>query len=234
MIKKILLLMLALVCIMSVSAISAADVNTDNSVASVADTPGNFTELQGEINSISSGGTLELTKNYTNTDNFTMSGIVINKAITIDGKGYTIDGNGKSRIFNITDGITVTLKNITIINGYNNFNPNDPAKSAGGAITVKSSTLFIEDCIFKNSSPSSRGGAISTSGNITVINSTFINNEARGEDKYGGGAIWGSESIILINSSFINNTADGYQGEGGAISSNGDSLYIVGSNFINN
>ena len=60
MIKKILLLMLALVCIMSVSAISAADVNTDNSVASVADTPGNFTELQGEINSISSGETLVL------------------------------------------------------------------------------------------------------------------------------------------------------------------------------
>ena len=45
------------------------------------------------------------------------NGITINKDITIDGKGHTIDAKTLGRIFSIGEGFTVTLTNATLING---------------------------------------------------------------------------------------------------------------------
>lgn len=73
----------------------------DNEVLKETDA-GNFSYLAGEIESANDGDTLELTQNYTYdsaTDENYISGIVIAKAMTIDGKGYTISGNNIARIF---------------------------------------------------------------------------------------------------------------------------------------
>ena len=83
---------------------------------------GNFSSLAGEIDSTTEGETLELAQNYTydsTTDSDYASGIVINKAITIDGKGFTLSGNGAARIFNVAAS-NVVLKNIKFANGYLN------------------------------------------------------------------------------------------------------------------
>ncbi|MCF0227184.1 MAG: hypothetical protein HUK28_07775, partial [Methanobrevibacter sp.] len=63
MFKKILLLIIVLVSLLSVSAISATDNNADSYV--VAESPGNFNDLQDEINAAYESGELVLTKNYT-------------------------------------------------------------------------------------------------------------------------------------------------------------------------
>ena len=63
---------------------------------------GNFTELAEKINSATD--VLELDKDYTYVSGDTVgtTGIKINKTITINGNGCTIDGSNLARIFNIT------------------------------------------------------------------------------------------------------------------------------------
>ena len=82
---------------------------------------GSFAALNTLVNGDSSTN-IVLDKDYTysSSDKIT-DGISISKNNTvIDGKGHTIDAKGKSRIFNIT-ATTVTLKNITFVNGYHNL-----------------------------------------------------------------------------------------------------------------
>ena len=71
---------------------------------------GTFDDLANEINAVEDGGVLNLTKDYIYSDGRT-GGIKINKSITIDGGGNTLDGKHLSRIFNVTAG-NVALKNL--------------------------------------------------------------------------------------------------------------------------
>jgi len=68
---------------------------------------------------------------------------------TIDGKGYTIDGGGKSRIFTIETG--VTIKNVVFVNWKNTA---VYARGFDGNPTIK-----IINCTFKNP-PASSGPAV--------------------------------------------------------------------------
>ena len=68
---------------------------------------------------------------------------MINKSITIDGQGHTIDGNAQSRIFNTVG--NVTLKNIKLINAF---------AQKGGAILADAS-ITCDNVIFENYIPDS-------------------------------------------------------------------------------
>ena len=127
---------------------------------------------------------------------------------------------------------------------------NNNASMNGGAI-FNMDSLFIKDSIFKNNTAynmgedmESYGGAIynqnifsfssegdlimETLGNITIINSSFINNTA---SEYGG-AIENNHGILIIrDSTFTNNTASRI---GGAIENNHGILIIRDSTFTNN
>ncbi|MCF0227062.1 MAG: hypothetical protein HUK28_07150, partial [Methanobrevibacter sp.] len=75
--------MIALVCLLSVSAISAADtINTDDTIAT-ADTQGTFNDL---ANDLSAGGNISLTRDYIQTDSH--GEIIINKDTIINGNGH--------------------------------------------------------------------------------------------------------------------------------------------------
>ena len=129
--SKILLLICLILFIVSLSAVSAAeDVNQtiDDADASVssADTlgvslsddeivgsadNGTFTDLQKKIDDADDGATIELENDYT----YKSSAITINKTITIDGNGYTLDGNNDSIIFGVSDSkITLSLNSTSI------------------------------------------------------------------------------------------------------------------------
>ena len=128
--RKIILAALIMFVLVSLTAVSAVDNNqTDDLAAEDSATvtqdiltdesvgAGDFKELNDNVTSATT--ILELTKNYTYNPDVDLDykdGINITKDITVDGKGYTIDGNGQSRIFNIANA-TVTLKNINFING---------------------------------------------------------------------------------------------------------------------
>ena len=249
MFKKIIILMLTLVCLLSVSAISAADTNNEVIVA-VADSPGNFTELANTINS--ANGTLDLTKNYTNTDNYKKQGIDITKDITINGNGYKIDAQGKSRIFNIADGVSVTLKNLTFINGKA---ADRGTANYGGAI-YNQGDLIVENCQFKDTTAKASGGAIYTlnevsvivrgsnftnitsgfdggavyidEGSLSVMGSNFTNITSEGD----GGAVYMFDGIVVVTDSNFKDTK-AQSGGGGAISTFGGSINVIGSNFNN-
>lgn len=73
-----------------------------------------FTQLSDLINNTGEGNVLELKCDYEYEDS-SIKGIIINKSITIDGKGHRLDGKGVSHIFTVLQG-NFTLKNTIIVN----------------------------------------------------------------------------------------------------------------------
>ena len=242
------IIVICLICfiLIGITSVSAEDNNTDiisenndvyddslsmNNENNVLKSAGDFEDLNSTINGGSS--TIELDRNYTYTSSFNNGeGIVISQNNTIiDGKGHSINGNGQSRIFNVT-ATTVTLKNIVFINGF--------AAANGGAIRGYGDNLRVLNCTFINNTASQWGGAIYSYPNSYSVfyNSTFINNNA-----YIGGAlatIYGYRQDVL-NCIFDSNTA---RDEGGALAIYGtlettnktwsDHVNIKGSIFTNN
>ena len=152
------------------------------------DGEGTFTDLKGLIDS--SEDTLNLSRNYTYSESDNMEeGIVINRALTIEGNGFTINGANASGIFKIYMG-DVVIKNLNFINGHSNY--------YGGAIDGPATAI---NCTFIQNSATSFGGGIFEG---ESINCTFINNSA----SRGGGVY----SSTALDSSFINNTAEAFGG----------------------
>ena len=205
---------------------------------------GDFNRLQKYINRASENSILTLCHDYTFTpvlDNNITAGIIIDKQLTINGNGHTIDALQKARIFQIT-AANVVLNNITFTNTTYNSN--------GGAIYF-SETGTVENCNFTNNT-GKYGGAIHFSETGTVENCNFTNNKATGPNSWGGaslmnsgnvrncnftantatetgGAIW-IKSGSVTNCNFTNNTATR---DGGAIHFNYKSN-ITNCNFTNN
>jgi len=174
-------------------------------------TDGTFAELQTLINNASNGDTITLDKNYKNSGSETY--ITINKDITIDGDGYTIDADLKSRIFYINGAYTFTIQNLTLTQG--NSGSND-----GGAIYVNNSNanLNIDDCIFTNNTATNNGGAIYIGNGTATINADFTTNTISSSgDGHKGGAIYINAGNVTINGNFTNNSG----ARAGAIYTNG-------------
>ena len=210
-----------------------------------------FTKLNETINSENT--VIDLTDNYKYMagDEAFVNGIIINRSITINGNGITIDGSNTARIFNIT-GNDVTINNITFINGradgntdsdrrggailWNGANGtlsnstfnNNTATDYGGAILWWDENGTISNSIFNNNN-AKFGGAIYRYGkNGTISNSTFNNNTAT---QTGGAILWLDENGTISNSTFNNNTAGSY---GGAIRWFAENGTISNSTFNNN
>ncbi|WP_458454359.1 Ig-like domain repeat protein [Methanobrevibacter sp.] len=154
-----------------------------------------FAELENNIANTEIGGTydvkgeFQLNSGATGEEITYAQGIVINKNITIDGHGLTInatDANGnKVRIFNIKNGATVTLKNIILTGG---------SSSNGGAIIVDDATLTLNEVTFTENTASNGGAVYSDNGIVNIVESTFINNTAinAGAVQISNGVIEGS------------------------------------------
>ncbi len=238
-----------LASLLAVSAVSAADnatsdaisVETTDEVISVENTTdeivsveenqiilkenndvGTFDDLQIEIDNATEGSVLNLTRDYNGAYG---SRIQFNKNLTIDGQGHTLDclGKGGCSAFYSKSG-TITLQNLKIINGHNDFN------NKGGAIYIEGSAQYtIINCTFNNNWADDYGGAIYNGVDkpLTIINSTFYKNTA---DDDNGGAIYSKGDLDIINSTFTSNNADD---DGGAIYCE-KSIYLENSLFEKN
>lgn len=169
------------------------DSNDDSDV--LKDEAKTFYDLQTTINQAASGSEIELTSDYTynpSTDS-SKNGITISKAITINGNNRTIDGNGLSRIFQIS-GNNVVLKNLNLVNGY--------TLEYGGAVKWTGSNGKLLDSTLTNNS-ASIGGAIYWGGSNGLIeNNTIENNHAISA----AGAIYKDGSLVSNNNVFDGNT----------------------------
>ena len=204
--------------------------NEIDDVLSAGSSQGSFSDLQTTIKGARAGSTVSLDKDYKSTQS---SSIPIDKSLTIDGKGHTLDCDGKCGAFESKSGY-ITLKNLIIKNGD---------KSKGGAIFISGSARYtLINCTFINNAKdgaaiynnveggslsitssvfdSNTGyGAIFSKGEVYVDDSRFTSNVAKA-----GGAIYCEKSVYIGSSSFSSNKATGYigaQDEGGAIYAKG-------------
>ena len=191
-----------------------------------------FTDLQNAIGLVT--GTLTLNQNVAMTAkeaaDFT-NGITINKDITIDGKGHTIDAKNLGRIFSIGEGFTVTLTNATLING----------KATEGGAIYNDGSLTLSDVKLSDNAADSYGGAVFNNGELVVSDSVFDSNDIvnRGSASvdYGGAAIynWYDGTLTVSGSNFTNNIKNYKNGDRlvGAVATIGDAT-ISDSYFVNN
>ena len=224
--------LLLVVFFISLSAVSADDTtqvnNTDNINEIETDQPTvepkGFIELQNQIWHSQSGDTIELDSDYIQDGQ--RNWISVDRTITIDGKGHTLDGNN-SAIFYVTQTAShVEIRNAIFINGH---------RSAGGAIIADAGSdyLTIKNCTFKDNqaTTSNVGGAVYIKSSFsTITDSTFENNFAPSS----GGAIRleGGNSHTITNNIFIGNKANGNLG--GAINALGHNIKIANNTFTKN
>ncbi|MCC7553928.1 MAG: hypothetical protein KO202_05520 [Methanobacteriaceae archaeon] len=213
-----------------------AEVNSEEDKSTIIDntTSGGISNI---INDEANYNTIYLNPGvYSGEDN---TDITIDRNITIIGNSknnsdVVIDGSNTNRIFNITPTGSLTLKNITLINGL----VNQIGDERGGSINQNGGNLTIENCAFKNNSAINFdwdknsfgfGGAISKLNGTTIIkNSFFEDNVATG-----GGAISQEGGILEIeNCEFISNIGN----YAGASIANGEigTIIVKNSHFKGN
>ena len=145
------------------------------------------------------------------TDDITLSEALppITGTITIEGGGHTISGDNKYRIFEVNRG-NLTINNLTLTKGKVSWQVG--LLEGGGAIMlVGYSTVTVNHSVFTYNS-AGEGGAIGSGfesvPNITINNSSFINNNS---SPGSGGAIgtirMRGGQININNSSFIRNSS---------------------------
>ncbi len=133
--------------------------------------------------------------------------IVLSQALTLSNtagpikiaapaSGVTIDGNDRSDIFTIEQGVSATLDFLTITDGSSAF---------GGAI-YNDGDLVLSSCTIKESRGSSRGGGLYNAGTATITDSTIANNLAYG----GGGGLYNAGTATITDSTIAGNY--GYTG----------------------
>ncbi|WP_296862340.1 Ig-like domain repeat protein, partial [uncultured Methanobrevibacter sp.] len=171
-------------------------------------TLGDFNSLQKYINEASENSILTLYSNYTFipvSDDNLIAGIVINKQLTINGNGFTIDAKGKSRIFKVTAG-SINIINVTLKNGK---------ADEGGAIYFENAISNSNiNATYISNTANTNGGA--NFFNKDVLNSnitgTYISNTAT---MYGGANFFNKDVLNSnITGTYISNTAT--NGDGGA------------------
>jgi uncharacterized repeat protein (TIGR03803 family) len=119
-----------------------------------------------------------------------LSTVSITRDTVIDGAGHqvTLSGGGLVRVLSVDSNVTLTLRNLTLADGV--------ALGSGGAVSNAGGTLIIEQCTFarntawqpKAFSPGSdprdgscaSGGALYSSGSLTVNRCAFVANVASG------------------------------------------------------
>jgi predicted outer membrane repeat protein len=138
----------------------------------------------------------------------------IKGVVIIDGGGQvTLDGQGRTRIFNLNYGGNYFLNNITLQNGFaaNSASANGADGGQGGAIFLQFwAHLHLSNTVFNNNvaetqASCSGGGAITLRGfnSVEIVNSQFNNNAAMN-----GGALNAQFAAITIrDTSFSQNAA---------------------------
>lgn len=147
---------------------------------------------------------------------YKLNNITLTKNITFQGNGnpreIIIDGENKYSIFLIrSPTVYAAFNNITFINGF--------TYDFGGAISMETGNVYVDNCIFINNTAlgDTNAGGISNYGNKThkgylfVNNTLFVNNHA---DHDGGAVTTCYASCDIYNSVFIGNSA---HRDGGAV-----------------
>ncbi len=166
------------------------------------------------------------------------------ETITIEGPGaaVTIDGGGRSRVFQVDAGVTASLSKLTLTGGgasnggglYNfgmttltncTVTGNSASGNGGGLANEAAATLTLANCTVSANSANYNGGGLYNSGTLSLTNCTISGNTAiwRSGNSYlggNGGGIWANNTTTLTSCTVSGNTALSPNGGGGGIYSN--------------
>ncbi|MCY3796353.1 MAG: right-handed parallel beta-helix repeat-containing protein [Chloroflexi bacterium] len=143
----------------------------------------------------------------------------ITSDITIDGRGHTIDGNNRARIFAIDSG-AVVIKNMELVNGVN-------PDGYGGAITLRhNAELTVANVNFRNNK-ARYGGAIASidSADLKVYDSIFLDNIAEEQ----GGAVWNDGACGHLDNNQFRRSRTGEEGRSQTESGLNTEIHLDGS-----
>ena len=240
------ILLIFLICILSISAVSAADDTTSNTINtniddtiidSADDTTSNTINTNIDDTIIDSGDeeiideSSEETKLSESSENFISLDSKINgnqDEIVILEKDYAYDDSTDE---SYKEGINITRK-VTIDGQNHTISGSNQAR----IFNISSSDVTIMNINFIKGNVSDSGGAILWNGdNGKLIGCNFTNNTANGMGEGGdtgdGGAIyWNGDNGKLTGCNFTQNQA----GVGGAIYWNGDNGIVNNNTFTNN
>ena len=225
--KFILHFFILAVFLVSITAISAADLNdtVDMDVLNDVDEKNSFDSLHGEIKVKDSNFTFEKDYEFDNvTDESYSSGINVTKDnFVINGNNHKIDCKNQSRAFYIT-GQNVVINDLTILNGFYGFGSAISANSnltlnnvtfkncfgngTGsnyGALYSYNTTLNVNNCNFIDNGGENGASITAIMSTVNIVNSTFYSNS----DKIVKGQIYfdGNSQATVINSDFLNTTS---------------------------
>lgn len=158
----------------------------------------------------------------------------IGKSLNFIGSDDTvIDGENENYIFNITDGVHVTFKNIKFINAFkepNSYYNTYVGLVYGSALSVNDAVVVVDNCSFIDNSLDSNygstyGGAISNFGDLTITNSYFDGNNPTSSSGFVsyGGSIYNKGTLSITNTTISNSK-----------STNGAGIYNNGSAVVKN
>jgi len=212
--------LLLLICLFSVSLVSAATINLSG---------GDFNDIQNGVNAAGTNGVLNL-GNYVYTgsgDQINISGIdnLVIQGASNSSKA-TLDGNFLSGIFHVkADSTDITFKNINFING------NVSVESGAGIMAY--GTVVVEDCSFNNNYGAS-GAAIYIQ--PVAVNSQIINCQFIGSRSIYEHPVWGPPEGAAIDSHSDDTLISGCYFEDNYCQYNGGAVSIAlstGSQIIN-
>ena len=130
------------------------------------------------------------------------------------GVGATLDGQRRSRLFSLSGGCSLTLRGLTLVNGY--------SENGGGAIQgTGAGSLKLADSSIKDSESGEDGGgiAMAESGDVELERSSLSGCRAKGDG--GGISIRQSGALALTDSSSIADCSAGANGGGIAMAESG-------------
>lgn len=163
------------------------------------------------------------------------NGITLTNGLTIIGGGATIDGNNMARIFNIPEGVSVTIMNLNLINGV---------ADEGAAIYNSGKLTLMSSKVNDNTAVKSGAGIYNNNGEVLVTSCEFDGNDLtdRTHNGWGGAAIYSNQGTVTITDSNITNNLKNIVHRGGtgaytgdlssaAVTSEGGSLTVTNSYF---
>jgi CSLREA domain-containing protein len=214
------LTLLSLLLSLAGGAMAVTPAQADAHTVSDCSSPsGNANRLVDQIAAAASGDTI----------NFSCSAIIslaaritIPNNLTIDGTGQavTISGGNAVAMFLVNSGTSLTLNQLTFVNGYT-------AAENGGVIS-NAGTLTISNGTFTGNHAPIGGAIFNDHGTLTISNSTFSSNSA----ETGAGAIYNNGILNIANSTIDANYTNA-SGHGGGIGNSGIAT-IMDSTFSGN
>ncbi|MBX2927130.1 MAG: hypothetical protein KF852_04785 [Saprospiraceae bacterium] len=152
----------------------------------------------------------------------------VQKNLTINGNGATIDADEIDRVMQIVAGVTVVINNVTFTNGKSNINS---STAFGGAI-YNSGNLTLNGCTISNSitdnsvTQDGHGGGIYNNSGILTMTNCIVSGNRSGVVNFGhnGGGIYNNNGTLIMDKCTVSGNTTHIQlnagGSGGGIYSN--------------